>query len=85
MLKGDASGSVTGWSVLRCIKTLLCMDWMVRLSHVHREANRCTDAPANLGCDPAVSWVEFSSPPADLSQELLADLRGVSTMRLVCL
>ncbi|PNX90804.1 ethylene responsive transcription factor 1b [Trifolium pratense] len=49
-IKSNCSNSLVGGSLLKQIWRLLEIDWEVEVSHVYREANKCADALANIGC-----------------------------------
>jgi ribonuclease HI len=36
-------GSVSGWSIIRKIRSLLSLDWSVKICHIYWESNRCAD------------------------------------------
>jgi 3-mercaptopyruvate sulfurtransferase SseA len=44
------TSSHTGNALAKRIWKLLDMDWTIEISHTYREANKCADAMANLGC-----------------------------------
>jgi ribonuclease HI len=46
---GKIKGMV-GNALIKRIKGLLALNWEVQISHVYREANRCADELANIGC-----------------------------------
>lgn len=60
------------------IRRILHEDWEVTFHHIFREANRCVDAFANLGCELHMARIEFDSPPSLVSQLMSGDCRGVS-------
>lgn len=82
-LNGEKNGSFSGWSLVHQIKLLMQSDWRVRVKHVYREANRCADVLANLGCDQEGQMHLYEHPPSKISQLLLADVVGVATPRVV--
>jgi hypothetical protein len=53
----------------------------VRINHVFREANRCANMLANIGCD-SLDIVFFEHPPSEVIQILDDDFKGVSFLRL---
>lgn len=50
-LKGETTDSTSGWNLVKHILQLVHSDWDVRLCHVYRQANRCTDILANIGSE----------------------------------
>jgi hypothetical protein len=84
-LKEGKLGSVTGWSLIKKIKALLNYSWNVRIIHVYREANRCADILANIGCVSATNTIVYDHPPQELIQVLADDCRGVAFPRLIAL
>jgi hypothetical protein len=50
----------------------------VRITHVFREANRCADMLANMGCSNTDNIIYFEYPPAEVIQIVDDDYRGVS-------
>lgn len=83
ILQGHALANTSGASLIMRIKKLLTIDWNVCVSHIFREANKCADVLANLGCEVGSHLVIFERLPVQLAQVLLADVMGVSTPRLV--
>lgn len=55
----------------------------MRIYHVYKEANKCADVLANLGCDLAESMMIYEKPPVQVEQLLIVDVLGVSTPRLI--
>lgn len=51
--------------------------------HVYREANKCADCLANIGCDQQQALEFYVQPPLVLEVLLDNDVRGVFTPRLV--
>jgi ribonuclease HI len=50
-LKERRKGSRMGCTLMQKIRRLLDGNWEVNILHVFREANRCADMLANMGCD----------------------------------
>lgn len=59
----EASGSVVGWSLLCQIHRPLQQEWNVKILHISREANRCTNVLASLGCEGVTQWELHERPP----------------------
>jgi hypothetical protein len=74
-----------GNSLLKQIKKLLELDWIVEIYHSYREANKCADARATLGCSLSYDSVFYDSCPAIIRDLYLADIQGSTTPRLVAL
>ncbi|GAU30604.1 hypothetical protein TSUD_392950 [Trifolium subterraneum] len=78
-------GNVSGWSIIKKIRSLLSLDWSVKICHFYREANRCADMLANMGCVHNHGTLIYNQPLTNLRQLLDDDNRGVSFLRLVAL
>jgi ribonuclease HI len=85
IINKHGQGSVSGWSIIKKIRSLLSLDWSVKICHIYREANRCADMLANMGCVHNHGTLSYHQPPTDLMQVLDDDIRGVSFPRLVAL
>jgi ribonuclease HI len=82
-IKSKCSHSLVGGSLLKQIWRLLEMDWEVEVSHIYREANKCADALANIGCSLDYETLYYDVCPAQLSDLVAADSMGISTPRLI--
>jgi ribonuclease HI len=85
VIKNGTSNSAMGSSLLKHIKNLLAMDWIVEISHTYREANKCADVLANIGCSLSYDVVFYDSCPDNISDIYVSDTQGSSTPRLVAL
>ncbi|KAK2365828.1 heat shock 70 kDa protein [Trifolium repens] len=85
VVNNGISSSVMGYSLLQRIRNLLSMDWTVEMKHTYREANKCADGMANLGCTLRYDVIYFNSCPAQISELYHADMVGNSTPRLISL
>jgi ribonuclease HI len=85
VLKRGSSSSSSGCSLLKRIWKLLEEDWLVEISHTYREANKCADALANIGCSLVSNCVFYDRCPAQIMDMYEFDLLGNSTSRLLCL
>ncbi|GAU12910.1 hypothetical protein TSUD_73970 [Trifolium subterraneum] len=65
-LNNSSSASSHGGTLLKQIWKLLEMDWIVEISHTYREANKCADALANLGCYLAYNTVFYDACPTQI-------------------
>jgi hypothetical protein len=82
-LKDSTSGSIMGSTLMKRIRSLLYGPWEIRIIHVFRKANRCTDILANMDSE-CLSGIEFfASPPSRVMQIVEDDVRGVSFPRLI--
>lgn len=61
----------------------LSRDWLVRVSHVYREANRLADGLANYAFSLPLGFYSFNLPPDIVNPILLEDANGVSMLRFV--
>lgn len=82
-IQGKATGCVRGVVLVTHIRKLLDVNWAVRISHVYREANKCADCLANIGCDQQQALEFYVQPPLVLEVLLDNDVRRVFTPRLV--
>ncbi|GAU50453.1 hypothetical protein TSUD_373190 [Trifolium subterraneum] len=82
VLKNGTSNSAMGSSLLKHIKNLLALDWMVEISHSYREANKRADARANIGCSNSYDTVFYDWCPELIRNLYDADIQGSSTPRL---
>jgi ribonuclease HI len=82
-IKSKCSHSLVGGSLLKQIWRLLEMDWEVEVSHIYREANKCADALANIGCSLDYETLYYDVCPAQLSDLVATDSMGISTPRLI--
>jgi hypothetical protein len=57
--------------------------WEVKINHVFREANKCADMLANMGCEDQCRTVFLENPPYRVAQIVEEDCRGVSFPRLI--
>ncbi|CAA7038516.1 unnamed protein product [Microthlaspi erraticum] len=58
-------------------------DWLVRIMHTYREANRVADGLANHAFSLSSGFHLFTSPPAHISVLLLEDVNGSLRTRIV--
>jgi ribonuclease HI len=82
-LQNSTSGSVMGGALMKKIRSLMNGAWEIRIIHVFREANRCADALADMGCDGISGIAFFASPPSRVRQIVEDDARGVCCPRLI--
>ncbi|CAA7032614.1 unnamed protein product [Microthlaspi erraticum] len=64
--------------LVRLCHGFISRDWIVRISHVHREANRLADGLANYAFSLSYGFTAFDSVPDVVNPLLLEDLAGVS-------
>jgi ribonuclease HI len=83
VLANGTSKSMMGTSLVKQIKMMLEQEWSVEISHSYREANKCADALATLGCSLSYDIVVFDSCPEFLRELYLADIQGSAAPRLV--
>ncbi|AAF19536.1 F23N19.5 [Arabidopsis thaliana] len=69
--------------LVRMCHGFLSRDWIVRIGHVYREANRLADGLANYAFDLPLGYHAFASPPNSLDSILRDDELGISVPRLV--
>lgn len=69
--------------LVRLCYGFLSRDWLVRVSHVYREANRLADGLANYAFSLPLGFYSFNLPPDIVNPILLEDANGVSRLRFV--
>jgi ribonuclease HI len=84
-LQARQEGSPMGATLLKKIYKIMEDFQEVCIIHVYREANRCADMLANIGCRSSGSTVYFEYPPFEVLQIVDDDYRGVSFPRIVSL
>jgi hypothetical protein len=84
VVKERRVNSSMGNALARQIWKLLDLDWTVEISHTYREANKCVDALANLGCSLDYDLVFFNDCPDVISETFSHDRMGIATPRLIC-
>jgi ribonuclease HI len=84
VVKERRVNSTLGITLARQIWKLLDLEWTVEISHTYREANKCADALANVGCTLDYDLVFFEDCPAVISETFTHDRLGISTPRLIC-
>ncbi|CAJ2679356.1 unnamed protein product [Trifolium pratense] len=67
VVKNRYMSSSLGVALVKQIWRLLDMNWEVEVSHTYREANKCADALANLGCSLANEIVFYDRCPSHIS------------------
>jgi hypothetical protein len=70
-------------AIVKQIWRLLDMDWLVEIAHIYREANKCVDALANIGCSLDYDIMYFDSCPSQISEIYEKDRVGNTTPRLI--
>jgi ribonuclease HI len=83
VLKAGKVYSKHGMAILKKIRDMLALDWIVEISHEYREANKCADALANIGCSLDRDMVFFVECPLEIRHILLDDELGHSSPRLI--
>jgi hypothetical protein len=70
-LSGEENGISEDWSVLKHIRRLLQIEWEVKVCHTYREANRCIDALAHIGCELRSSVIFYKLCPTQITHFFL--------------
>ena len=60
-------------------------DWLVKFSHVYREANYLADRLANYAFSLSLGLYYFEYVPKPIASVLLEDCNGISRTRQICL
>ena len=71
--------------LVRLCYGFISRDWLVKFSHVYREANRLADGLANYAFSLPFGLHYFESAPEHVAPVLLEDCNGMSRTRRVCL
>lgn len=64
------------------LRKLLDQDWLIQVSHILREGNRCADFLVSLGRRLGQSYIEWQEPPNEVLMVLLEDQEGVEIHRI---
>ena len=79
LLEGDPPTNSPYIHIIRkCNALIQNNEWMVRIEHCYREANRAADWLANFGVALVTKFVLLEAVPSDLRSILLEDLGGVA-------
>jgi ribonuclease HI len=76
-------GRPLGMALVMRIRSLLEMEWEVVINHSYREANKCADVLANIGCTIDTQMVYYDSCPRECFDVMSADVMGIATPRSV--
>ena len=71
--------------LVRLCYGFISRDWLVKFSHVYREANYLADGLANYAFSLSLGLHYFESVPEPVASVLLEDCNGVSRTRQICL
>ncbi|KAG7558925.1 Ribonuclease H-like superfamily [Arabidopsis thaliana x Arabidopsis arenosa] len=69
--------------LVRLCHGFISRDWLVRVTHVYREANRLADGLANYAFSLSLGFQHLNVCPEDVVPVLLDDVNGVTRPRLV--
>ncbi|GAU38532.1 hypothetical protein TSUD_320040 [Trifolium subterraneum] len=83
VLKVGKVHSIHGMAILKRIRGMLVLNWVVEISHEYREANKCPDALANIGCPLDREVVFYEDCPFEIGHILLDDELGHSSPKLI--
>jgi ribonuclease HI len=83
VLRKPGYGRPLGGSLVMRIRKLLELDWEVVIDHVYREANKCADMLANIGCTLDTHMVYYDICPIECHSVMLADVLGIATPRSI--
>ena len=70
-------------SIIKHVRHLLKRNWVVKIQHVFREANRTTDFMDSKGHEVHLGVCFYEVPPPSLSSFLRDDIVGVAFPRLI--
>ncbi|KAG7586822.1 Ribonuclease H domain [Arabidopsis thaliana x Arabidopsis arenosa] len=71
--------------LVRLCHGFIARDWIVRISHVYREANRLADGLANYAFSLRLGFHLLESVPSCVASVVLDDVRGTAISRQVCI
>ncbi|GAU22839.1 hypothetical protein TSUD_282060 [Trifolium subterraneum] len=80
------NGRVQGFAnypLIRKIHNMINRDWNIEFMHEYREANKCADALARIGCSLKHKVTFFRECPDNVKEFLLADELGIVSPRLM--
>jgi ribonuclease HI len=83
VLKDRRVSSYSASALVKQIWQLLDLDWNVTISHTYREANKCADALANLGCSLSYDLIFYDTCPDSMSHLFAYDNLGIATPRVI--
>jgi ribonuclease HI len=83
VIKKGSLQSGPGSTLAKQIWRMLALDWEVEVNYVYREANKCADVLANMGCNLDYSIRIFYSCPSLIAELFHADNMGFTTPRLI--
>jgi hypothetical protein len=72
-----------GGALVMCNRSLLDLDWEVVINHSYREANKCADVLANIGCTIDTHMVYYKNCPWQCHNIMLADVLGITAPRSI--
>ncbi|KAK2379785.1 Polynucleotidyl transferase, ribonuclease H superfamily protein [Trifolium repens] len=83
VLRRQGNNSPTGSALINQIRRLMDLDWEVVVKHSYREANKCADVLANIGCTLDSHIMYYESCPSECHLVWSADVLGIATPRLI--
>ena len=84
LLKGDIPANSPFIHIIRkCHALINSREWVIKIEHCYREANKVADWLANYGVDMVEKFKFLEAVPVDLRAVLLEDLGGVAWPRMV--
>ncbi|KAK2362266.1 heat shock 70 kDa protein [Trifolium repens] len=76
VLRQPGYGRPLGGALVMRIRRLFELDWEVVINHSYREANKCADVLANIGCIIDTHMVYYDTCPRECHNVMLADVLG---------
>jgi hypothetical protein len=83
VLRQQGNSSPTGCAIINQIRRLLDLDWEVVVKHSYREANKCADVLADIGCTLESHIMYYESCPSECHLVWSDDVLGIATPRLI--
>jgi ribonuclease HI len=83
IIKNRTCHSAVGGMIMKHIWRMMDRDWEVEVSHIYREANKCADTLAKVGCNLDLELQIFEICPFFLTDLVSADMVGTKTPRMV--
>jgi hypothetical protein len=84
VISTEMTQGAEGHAIVKKIRRLLTMEWNMTIVHEYREANKCVDALANIGCNLEHEVIYYEACPEEIRNILVADELGITTLRLGC-
>ena len=82
LMNNSRSPNATNYAIVADCRALISQIPQVKVIHCYREGNCCADGLARIGCSLSSNFLYFSYPPPSILDAYMADLYGLSKIRL---